>query len=258
MTATRPDANWPRDEQPATSVDKALALLGVFNGAECLGVSEIARRAQLNKSTAFRLMTILERNGFLEREGALYRLGEQLYSLGQRVYKRRPGVTGELVYPFLSELYERTHETVHLSNLYGTDVVFLEKLHGRRSTSVPTRVGTRMPAYCTAAGKVLLAHQPELAERVLAEPLQRRTPSTIVDPDQLMRELATIREEGIAYDRQENLPRIACVAVPIFHPWGRPPSAISISVDAHRFAPAKVTHLLRATAAAARQRLTSA
>jgi IclR family KDG regulon transcriptional repressor len=218
-----------RDER--ASVDKALSLLTVF-GAEAytgVGVSELARRAQLSKSTAFRLLGVLERNGVVERIGSDYRLGQKLHDLGTQVYAPDHDRLREVLTPFLIDLYELTHETVHLAVLHGTDVVYLNKLCGHRPVRSPSRIGGRAPAYCTGVGKALLAYDHDAAENVLARQLKAWTPRTLSRPETLRRQLASIRSEGIAFDDEEAVAGLSCVAVPILGPSGRPVAALSVA-----------------------------
>ncbi|MDO8363124.1 MAG: IclR family transcriptional regulator C-terminal domain-containing protein, partial [Actinomycetota bacterium] len=104
---------------------------------------------------------------------------------------------------------------IHLAVLEGTDVVYLERIRGHRPVNIASRVGGRLPAYCTGVGKALLAFNPEAAMKVLAMPLASRTPYTITNHQVLAEELARIRETGIAYDHEENSIGIVCAAAPI-------------------------------------------
>ena len=139
-----------RDDRAA--VDKAISLLVSFghHGSGGVGVTELARRARLSKSTAFRVLGLLERNGVVERVGRNYRLGARLHELGRTVYPPDHDRVRDLLIPFLTDLYELTHETVYVAALHGGDVVYLAKLHGHRPAFEPSRIGVRMPAHCSA------------------------------------------------------------------------------------------------------------
>jgi DNA-binding IclR family transcriptional regulator len=252
------------DEETATSgkeertaVDKALSLLSAF-GAEAhtgLGVSELARRTHLSKSTAFRLLGMLERNKAVERAGTNYRLGSLLNSLGAQVSSASHDKMRDLLTPFLAELYETTHQTVHLAVLDGTDVVYLNKLFGHRLLRSPSRIGGRVPAYCTGVGKVLMAYNFESTEATLSKPLPAWTPKTITDPEVLRSTLAKIREEGIGFDDEESVMGLSCIAAPILGPSGKPVAALSISGPTGQFVPSNHAHELRRVCFAASRKL---
>ncbi|MBA2949408.1 IclR family transcriptional regulator [Streptomyces himalayensis] len=245
-TTTAKPATRPSDGDPdqQTAVDKALMLLkSMAEYDDGIGVSELARRTQLTKSTAFRLLGILQRNDVVERVGSNYRLGSRLFDIGTRVYGPSSLVLRERLLPYLADLYELTHETVHLAVLHDTEIVYVNKIQGHRPTRSPSRIGARLPAYCTGVGKALLAFDHDAAERAIAEGLAACTAGTITDPDLFRAELRRIRQDGIAYDREEAVPGLACVAVPVMGTAGRPVAALSVAgaahrFEAHRFAPA--------------------
>ena len=160
--------NASRDSR--TAVDKALALLDAFGEEHTTGggVSELARRTNLSKSTAFRVLAMLERNGAVERAGIQYRLGPFVQRLSAPKATSEDTLVRDTLTPFLVNLYERTRHTVHLAVLERTDVIYLNKLHGLHQVPSPSRVGGRIPAYCTAVGKALLAYHPDEMEEVLA------------------------------------------------------------------------------------------
>ncbi|TFD52278.1 IclR family transcriptional regulator [Cryobacterium frigoriphilum] len=251
------DENLDSSREERTAVDKALSLLSAF-GAEAdtgIGVSELARRSHLSKSTAFRLLGMLERNGAVERAGTNYRLGPLLHSLGSQVYSPAHDNIRNALTPYLMELYETAHQTVHLAVLHGTDVIYLNKLFGHRPLRSPSRIGGRVPAYCTGVGKVLLAYNFENTELTLARPLSAWTPKTITDPDKFRAALAKIRAEGIGYDDEESVLGLSCVAAPILGPNGKPIAALSISGQTGKFSPASQAHTLRKVCFAASRAL---
>ncbi|WP_420176553.1 IclR family transcriptional regulator [Luteococcus sp. OSA5] len=231
-----------------TAVDKALALLTAFgtDAAVGVGVSELARRAELSKSTAFRLLGTLERNGAVERAGTNYRLGPMLHELAAPVTMPETDLVRDTFTPFLAHLYERTRQTVHLAVLDGPNVVYLNKLHGLQHVPAPSRIGGRIPAYCTAVGKAMMAFNPALTEQVLASELAPWTPRTVTTPEALQRELARVRAEGVAFDREEIRMGLVCVAAPIMSPTGAPVAAMSVSGPTTNYDPRSMAPALRA------------
>ncbi|MEV5835440.1 IclR family transcriptional regulator [Nocardia sp. NPDC052112] len=227
MTTSIPES--ARDDRAA--VDKAISLLVAFGdqASTGVGVSELARRTQLSKSTAFRVLAMLERNGVVERVGTGYRLGARLHQLGHTVYSPERERVRDLLLPFLTDLYDTTRHTVHLAALHGTDVVYLAKLYGHRTVPAPSRIGGRLPAHCTAVGKVLLAYHSHTATQVLTAPQRAITPHTIIAPSRLTGELTTIRHSGVAHDNQESRLGLSCIAAPIFNGRGRAVAALSVA-----------------------------
>jgi DNA-binding IclR family transcriptional regulator len=227
------------DAVVGTSAGKALALLDAFEHVDTsVGVSELARRTGVPKSTAFRLLAVLENHQLVERQGKRYCLGKRLFELGNRVSFCRPSAIRDSALPFLSDLYELTHETVHLAVLDGTDVLYLEKLFGHHQVKAPSTVGGRVPAYCSAIGKALLASSDSAALTAsLERGLRPRTGYTIVTPSLFREELTAVRSQGVAFDREEANVGVTCVASPIFARNGRLLAAISVCGPTSRFAP---------------------
>lgn len=180
-------------------------------------------------------------HGFLDRMGQEFAVGKRLFELSGLVDIRRH--LREAAVPFMQDLYEATHEVVQLGVLDGVDVLYIDKIGGHRSMTVPTMVGGRMPAHCTGLGKSLLAYErPEVLEGLMARPLEARTPYTIVVPNVLRTQLTDILKSGIAYDREEAGIGMTCVAAPI-RKGGPAVAAISITgpsrrVDVEAMAPA--------------------
>ena len=240
------------EKQATPSVMEALQLLDAFRGAgPTLGVSEIARRAGVPKSTAFRLLAHLEQGGYVERDGRDYCLGRHLFELGNSVPLCRPRGLRSVAAPHLGQLFARVQKVVHLAVLEGTEVVYVEKIHGPDTVQVATSVGGRMPAGCSSLGKAMLAFSdPDVIRGVLDGGLTRRTRYSVADPSRFLRELGRVRQDGVAYDREEVQLGLACVAAPVLGPDGRAVAAVSVSSQALRFSPQAVAAEVRRTAAA--------
>ncbi|WP_328875092.1 IclR family transcriptional regulator [Streptomyces sp. NBC_00287] len=196
-----------------------------------LTLAELALRTGLPKPTAHRLLGELVRLGLMERtaEGS-YRIGLGLFVLGQSalsVCELR-----DAALPYLGDLHEATHENVHLAVPDGTDTLFLEKVTGRRATPIVSRTGGRLPAHCTATGKVFLALDPRPPRRVLP----RLTPRTLVLPGQLARDLALTRARGYGVNLEEAEIGVSAVAAPVYAhgPGSRPIAAISVTGGTRR------------------------
>lgn len=224
-------------EVPNTLLGKVMSVLNAFGADDDeLGFAELGRRTGLAKATLHRLLGDLTDVRLLDRGAHGYRLGGHLFQLGIRASVERRLV--EVSTPYLEDLYERTHETVHLGLLEGHEVVYAAKIGGHRQASSPSRLGGRMPLHATAIGKALLAHSPtSLRTEVLGAPLARRTPRTVVTPGMLRRQLATIRQTGVAYEYEESRVGLACVASPVLGHDGTVVAAVSVAGPTTRFDP---------------------
>ncbi|GAA1900674.1 IclR family transcriptional regulator [Streptomyces sodiiphilus] len=230
-------------------LDKAAAILDCFRpDGGTYRLAELAERTGFSKTTAHRLSADLVRLGFLEREGVGYRLGGRLFELGTLV-PRRHGLR-ETALPFVQDLYEATHETVHLGVVEGRDVVYVERIHGHDPLPLPSRVGGRLPLHCTGVGKALLAFSgPELTELAFAEPpLTGLTPYSITDPDRLRTAVEQVQASGLAYEEQEAALGVCCIAAPVFDGGGTAVAALSVAVPRARFRPARLAPAVRTAA----------
>lgn len=208
-------------------IGRVSLVLGSFSRQDrVLGVAEIARRTGLAKSTTSRIVQELVVHQFLERSGTGVRLGMRVFELGETA--ARPRALRKLALASMSDLRNAVHLTVHLAVLEGAEVVYIEILAARDTPRLPSRVGGRMPAHATGVGKALLAFSDEeVVGEVLDAGLSRVGPRTITDVARLHRELARIRTTGVAYEREESGPGIACAAACIRGGHGAPLAAIS-------------------------------
>lgn len=228
---------------------RAVAILRSFDADEpVLSLAELARRTALPKATVHRMAGDLVALRLLDRVPAGYRLSGGLFELGMRASVERSLL--ELAMPFLQDLYERSHETVHLGVADGHEVVYIAKIGGHRQARSPSRPGGRMPMHCTAIGKVLLAHaDPAVRREVLAGPLERRTSHTVVAPGLLRRQLDGVLESGVAYENEESTPGLRCVSAPVLDVGGRQAlAAISVTGPVGRFRPEAHVAAVRAAA----------
>ncbi len=234
-----------------TSIGKALALLDAFtDDVPSMGASELARRAGVPKSTAHRLLCFLEGSGYVERAGTSFRLGRRLFELGNHIAYCRPRGLRDVALPYLTDLYERSHQVVHLAVLDGTDVLYLEKLFGHRHVRMPSHVGGRVPATCCGLGKALLAFGDTAAvDAAITAGLRPRTPYTLASETLFRAELAHIRREGVAYDREEVALGLTCVAAPV-RKQGAAVAAVSLAGPSGAFDPTKLATAVRRAAAA--------
>lgn len=231
-----------------TSVNKALEVLDAFRTAgPTVGVSELARATGMAKSTVFRLLTQLGRGGYVEHCGAEYSLSARAFELGNAVAFARPGGLREAAARHLGELFLRSRYVVHLGVLVGPEVLYLDKLVGPQGPNVPSEVGSRLRASCSALGKVMLPFgNPNELRQLLEGGLSPRTRFSKVAPGLFMAELKRVHELGVAFDREEAALGVTCVAAPVLID-GRAVAAVSVSGPTGRFDPAGMAeHVLRA------------
>ena len=199
---------------PSAVIDRISLVLDAFDGPGRLTLAQIVRRTGLPRSSAHRMLERLVQLRWLRRSGRDYELGMRLVELGSlAVHQDR---VHSAAIPVLHELHRATGLVVHLAVLEGDDVVYLEKVGDRMATAIPTRVGGRYPAHCTAVGKALLAARgADTVTKLEAAPLVRKTKYSIGTAAQLNAELDKIRARGVAFDREESLAGFGCVAAAI-------------------------------------------
>ena len=239
------------EDRALSSASKVLSLLDAVACADrgVVGVSEVAAAVGLPKSTTHRLLKTLEEHRFIGRAGAKYRIGGRFCELVEATRWSDYGELRAAADEPLSWLFERAGKTVHLAVLSGPDVLYLEKLTGAGGTRLPSRVGRRFPATCTALGKAILAFsEPAVVAATLRPPLRRSTRYSIASAQQLVPQLAEARAAGVSYEYEEARLGSTCIAAPIVRD-GRALAAISMSVPATRAADAGDRKLVRDAAA---------
>lgn len=224
-----------RSEQwntPEGMIGRVAAVFSAFDAeTPVLTVSEIARRAALPKATTSRIVKDLVENLLLEREGNGVRIGIRMFEFGELAHRSRE--LRRLTMSTMLDLRRATGLTVQLSTLEGADQVYVEILRGMTDLRIRSRIGGRVRAYATAGGKAILAYSsPEAVDEALGGVLQQLGPRTITDEKRLRAQLAVIRTEGVAYEREESNVGIACVAAAIRRPDGAPVAALSVTAPA--------------------------
>lgn len=235
------------------SVSRAVRLLElVAEHPGELGVTELGRRLGVHKATAFRLLATLAEAGLVEQDP-----DTDKYRPGFGVVRLAAAAVGSLdlvrqARPILQRLAEATKETVNLAVLDGDQVVNVDQVEASHAVVHVNWVGRRTPLHCTSNGKILLAHLPEAEqERLLATPLERRTPKTIVDPGRLRSQLGQARLRGYAYTVEELEVGLNAVAAPIRDADGAVVAAVSVAGPAYRVTRSRTSHLAREVVLAA-------
>jgi DNA-binding IclR family transcriptional regulator len=219
-----------------SSVANAIRLTKAFSEQEYeMGISALAQRLGLAKSTVHRLASTLVEYDILEqnRESGKYRLGLALFELGTLVRRKMDTNSGAQVQ--IHALADATGETVQLAILDHLSVLYIRIRESRQAVRMSSGLGSRAPAHCTGVGKALIAYQPpEVVQQVIDNGLTRYTERTITDPAALIEELATIRQKGYAIDDEEIEVGLRCIAAPIRDHTGQVTAAISVAAPVQR------------------------
>ncbi|HEY2136833.1 MAG TPA: IclR family transcriptional regulator [Xanthobacteraceae bacterium] len=236
-------ANRTKDGRRLSSVATAIELLKAFSEDEVeIGISTLAKRLGVAKSTAHRLAATLVSEGLLEQDRVTgkYRLGIALFRLGTLV-RRRMNVSEE-ARPHLFSLRQTTNETVHLAILDGTEIMYVYFLESTQAVRMRSDLGLRKPAYCTAEGQAILAFRPpEVVQAVIRQGLYPRTPQSITDPDKLQRALDAVRQRGCAIEDEESEIGVRCIAAPIRNDAGDVVAAVGVAGPVSRLSKKALT-----------------
>ena len=219
-----------------SSVGAALRLLKTFSAEEPeLGITELAKRLDLAKSTVHRLTSTLVAEGFLEKNlvNDRYRLGLSLFALGTLV-RRRMDISTEAL-PYLHELRDRSHETVHLAVLEQADIMYLFNLESQQAIGMRSYLGLRKPAFCTAEGRAILAYSPPaLLARVVQHGGQLRGALNSREVNSLYKVLEVVRQQSFALDDEESDVGMRGLAAPIRDSTGAVIAAVGLAGPVQR------------------------
>jgi len=201
------------------SLVNGLDLLEEFSGdVRELGVTELSRRLNLHKNNVFRLLATLEHKGYIEqnKETENYRLGLKSLELGQ-TYLRQIGLIRQ-TRPVLEDLVGKVHENAQLGIIRENSVVFLDVVEADRTVRVASRVGWRIPIYCSAIGKAQIAFksESEIENAINWNEIRKFTENTITDKKKFLSHMREVKKQGFAIDNEEYEVGVRCVGVPIF------------------------------------------
>jgi IclR family acetate operon transcriptional repressor len=217
---------------------RAFALLEhLVKAGEAVSLADLTRDVDIPKASLHRMLASLEAGGLVIREPGQ----KNAYSVGPRLARLSVGVmmhagARRLRHAILERLVADLGETCNLTMLHNTDVVYLDRVEAAWPLRLDLKPGSRVPAHCSASGKLLLALLPrdERASLVRAMTLTRHTPNTISDPELLEAELDRTAHKGLAIDNEEFVAGIACIAAPILDANGACVAAVAVHAPVSR------------------------
>ncbi len=227
------------DRDFMAGLGKGLAVIECFDDEnDQLGIAAVAAKTGLSRAAARRCLLTLQRLGYMENEGRLFRLTPRVLRLGYAYIASSE--LPQILQPHLDRVSERTSESCSASILDGSEIVYIARTATKRIMSVNLGIGTRLPAFCTSMGRVLLASlDPDEADRRIGESQRRAfTPRTCTRREQLMDILARVREQGYCVIDQELEIGLVSIAVPIYSAAGKTVAALNIGAQSARVAAA--------------------
>ena len=219
-----------------SSVTSALLVMKAFSAEEAeIGISSMAKRLGLAKSTVHRLAVTLAAEGFLEQnpDTGRYRLGLSLFTLGA-LARRRMDVSN-VSRPLLGVLRDKFQEAATLAILSGDSIMYLHNLESGQAIGIRAHIGDLKPAFCTAEGRVLLAFSPPaVVAEMFKQSMSPRTSKTVTQPAALKRALEEVRLAGYAIDDEESEDGMRCVAAPVRDISGKVIAAVGLAAPTQR------------------------
>ena len=223
------------DERGVQSIDRALDIIEVLAVEESgLGVTEIASRVGLHKSTAYRIIETLYNRGYLNKTQ------DNHYKIGLKLIEAVSCYINSLeletqARPYVAQITAELGLTSHLGVLEGEKVVYIEKMDVFSSVRMYSQIGLRMHAYCSSLGKCMLSgySRKELGEVMKDCSFIKFTPNTISNIEELQKEMLKVRKQGWAMDDEEYEIGHRCIGAPIYDYRGEIIAAISASGDKH-------------------------
>jgi DNA-binding IclR family transcriptional regulator len=229
-------------------LDRADVILAAFDSEHTdLSLLGIMVRTGLPKTTVHRAVHKLVGLNWLELHEGRYSIGTRLLEFAELSWAH--AVLRKAARPIMQSLQAYTRETVHLAVSNGRDIVYIEKLPGPAPMADLTRVGARLPAYCTGLGKAILAFSDSPSGRTRPGKMAAMTPHTIISSRTMAAELARVQDEGVAYDREEYRLGVECVAAPLRLANTLCTGAISITAPSHKLRLRQLAPALRGAAA---------
>lgn len=240
-TGTNDTEATGRPAEFVQSLERGLSVIKAFDHDHpVLSLSEVARQTGMPRAAARRFLITLEALGYVDFDGRVFSLRPSVLQLGYAYLSSLS--LAEIAQDHLETLASKSHESCSASVLDGEDIVYIARASTNRIMTIGLSVGTRLPAYCTSMGRVILAsHDDELEHYLATANLQARTENTITDPDELRDELLKVREQGWCLLDQELELGVRSVAVPLHDATCEVVAAINMSSHASQVSLERLT-----------------
>lgn len=234
------------NKNPIQVADRLFLVLETLAEAGPTALADLSNHLELNKSTVHRLLSSLIYMGYVKQdmETGKYALSFKLLTLSNKLMSHMDIL--ETVRPYLKKLSEETGETVHFVQLDGIDAVYIYKEESyQNSIRMVSKVGSRIPLYCSGVGKAMAADMEaaQIRELWANSDIQKLTPHTIIHYNQFSEKIKEVRKNGFALDDEENELGVRCIAVSIPDFKGRPKYAVSISAPVARMSDERIRQL---------------
>jgi len=219
-----------RDREYIQSIERCFTILDHLSSSDSpFTLENLTKKTGYNKTTCFRFLKTMRQLGLVEQAKKTYHLGPKIVSLGMKALK---GLNlRQAALPVMQKLREETEETVNLSLLSGTEIIFIERVMSDYIVNSNINVGDRLPVYCASMGKVILAFMSEERAAAIISQLnfKAKTERTIISPDSLKMELTEVRDRGYALNNEELERGLRAVAAPIINYTGEAFAAINVA-----------------------------
>ncbi len=242
----RTPSNPGAETAQVQSLTRGLSILHCLASTEGgLTLTDIAQRVQLPPSTTHRLLSTLEKMGYVYQAGdlALWYVGIEAFAVGSSFLSNRDFVAQSHAY--MRRLMEQAGETTNLAILDGTEAVFVDQVQCRETMRTIVKLGSRVPLHASGVGKAIFASLPDdqIDAMLKVRGLPRITENTITSPETMWASIRVIRQRGWSFDDEEHLPGTRCVAAPFYDEHAEPLGAISIAGPTSRLPDDRIKQL---------------
>jgi len=196
-----------------------------------MSLKELSESLDINKSTTYRILTQLAKYGYIEKnnETKKYKLGIKFVEIANHIIQDFKLI--EIAAPYIDKINSITKETIHLAQMVGDEVVYVDKRESLNPIRLHSQIGKKTPWHCTGVGKVILAFQPKDFQEMILNSItfEKFTEHTIIDKEQFISELESIKRQGYALDREEHQENVGCIAAPILDSTNKVFASISVT-----------------------------